>query len=288
MAKRIEFGLGVVGLVSVVLAAHALTGPEQMPPRDRSEAAQRASDLAAFERKAAELEAAAARLPSNAQGHHLIGALYLDKSRDPLLTSDQKRAYIARGVAAEDRALAANPRYVEAKIYKNLLLRTESALEADPVRRAELVREADALRSGALELQGSREAPSIPEGTVVIPGPPPPPPPPPGGVSGDIQWTYGKTAGPTLVSGTRLPTLVKRVQPVNAPMVIASGIQGDVEVEATIEAQGTVSRVRIVKSLPMLTQATYDAVRQWEFDPQTVPAGGAVISVTASFVPPPR
>jgi outer membrane biosynthesis protein TonB len=36
----------------------------------------------------------------------------------------------------------------------------------------------------------------------------------------------------------------------------------------------------------MLTQATIDAVRQWEFDPATVGGEPVVVTVTASFTPP--
>jgi len=49
-----------------------------------------------------------------------------------------------------------------------------------------------------------------------------------------------------------------------------------------------VAQLRVVKTQPMLTQATIDAVRQWEFDPKTVAAGGSVITVTANFTPPAR
>ena len=41
------------------------------------------------------------------------------------------------------------------------------------------------------------------------------------------------------------------------------------------------STVRVVRTLPMLTQATIDAVRQWEFDPATVGSEPVVVTVTA-------
>ena len=47
-------------------------------------------------------------------------------------------------------------------------------------------------------------------------------------------------------------------------MVMASGIQGEVVVEATVDTRGKVAMLRVVRTLPMLTQATIDAVRQWE------------------------
>ena len=71
-------------------------------------------------------------------------------------------------------------------------------------------------------------------------------------------------------------------------MAIASGYKGEVVLEANVDSRGKVSQVRVIRSQPMLTQATIDAVRQWEFDPATVPAGGSLITVTANFTPPAR
>ena len=62
-------------------------------------------------------------------------------------------------------------------MYKNLLLRTQATLETDAGLQAALLHEADTLRNRALELQRARPASyTIPEGTVVTPGPPPPRP----------------------------------------------------------------------------------------------------------------
>ncbi len=84
------------------------------------------------------------------------------------------------------------------------------------------------------------------------------------------------------------PVRTKDVRPIYAPMVIASGVKGEVVVEASVDARGRVGQLKVVKSQPMLTQATIDAVRQWEFDPATVAAGGSTITVTANFTPPSR
>ena len=127
----------------------------------------------------------------------------------------------------------------------------------------------------------------VPEGTLVntdVP-PPPPPPPPPGGVSEPIKWVYAET---TITAAAGAPVQTKDVRPIFAPMVIASGYKGDVVLDANVDARGKVTQVRVVKSQPMLTQATIDAVRQWEFDPKTVAAGGSLITVTAKFTPPSR
>ena len=45
-------------------------------------------------------------------------------------------------------------------------------------------------------------------------------------------------------------------------MVMASGIKGEVVLEATVDSRGKVGQVRVVKTQPMLTQAAVDAVRQ--------------------------
>ena len=286
MAKSFGVALGVVAVVSLGALAREHSAQQQMP-RDRTANEQRISDRAAFERKVSALEQTAAAQPANASAQHLVGSFYFEKTRDQSLTADEKRAYIKRGLAAEDRALAADPDYVEALVYKNLLLRTLATVQPDADLQAALLRDADALRNRALELQRPRPASStIPEGTVITPGPPPPPPPPPpGGVDGPIEWVYADT---NIAAAGKAPVKTKDVRPIYAPMVIESGYKGEVVLEAKVDAAGKVAQVRVIKSQPMLTQAAIDAVRQWEFDPATVDAGGSLITVTAKFTPPTR
>lgn len=286
MAKSFGVALGVVAVVSLGALARERSTQQQMP-RDCTANEQRSSDRAAFERRVSELEQTAAAQPANASVQHLVGSLYFEKTRDQSLTADEKRAYIKRGLAAEDRALAADPDYIEALVYKNLLLRTQATLETDAELQAALLHEADTLRNRALELQRARPASyTIPEGTVVTPGPPPPPPPPPpGGVDGPINWVYADTA---ITAVGKAPVKTKDMRPVYAPMVIASGYKGEVVLEAKIDAAGKVAQLRVIKSQPMLTQAAIDAVRQWEFDPATVEAAGSLITVKATFTPPTR
>jgi TonB family protein len=238
-----------------------------------------------FEQVIQSLDRVAALRPADAEPHHVVGTFYFEKTRDRTLTPETKQAYIERGIAAEDDALGINPDYVEALVYKNLLLRVQANSEPDPVRKQALVSQADALRNKALELQKSRSTAAIPDGTVINVGsvpPPPPPPPPPGGVAADFKWVYADTD--YTAPGRRL-LKTKDVRPVYAPMVMASGIKGDVVLEATVDSRGKVATVRVVQTLPMLTQATIDAVRQWEFDPATVGGEPVVVTVTASFTP---
>ena len=59
----------------------------------------------------------------------------------------------ARGLESVERALQLKPDYMEALVYKGLLLRLEANLDPDPRRRDELIREADELRDRAQRLR---------------------------------------------------------------------------------------------------------------------------------------
>ena len=66
------------------------------------------------------------------------------------------------------------------------------------------------------------------------------------------------------------PTLVKQEQPRYSPAARLAGLQGVVEVEAVVKADGTVGDVRILKSLDPtlgLDDAAVAATKQWVFTP---------------------
>jgi tetratricopeptide (TPR) repeat protein len=103
--------------------------------------------MEAFNR-AAELD------PNNPQVFHLIGSYYQEKAAKDFRLSDAvKREYILKGIEAEDKALALNPNYIDALVYKNILLRQQANLEKDRDRQQALIKEADQLRNRAMELQ---------------------------------------------------------------------------------------------------------------------------------------
>jgi protein TonB len=58
-----------------------------------------------------------------------------------------------------------------------------------------------------------------------------------------------------------------------------------VVLEATIDAQGRVTDVRVLRSVPLLDQAAIDAVRRWEFSPTHLNgvAIPVVMTVTVNF-----
>src|SRR5204862_2645514 len=113
------------------------------------------------------------RDPRSAEEYHRSAVEYFERpNKDTSLTADQKRETILKGIAAEDRALANRPDYVEALIYKNILLRMQALLSTDSQELNDLLKEADAIRNKALSLGASTTSGY----------PPPPPPPPPSGV----------------------------------------------------------------------------------------------------------
>ncbi len=105
-------------------------------------------------------------------------------------------------------------------------------------------------------------------------------PPPPGQVSADA-------ADPALRVGGDIQAPMKRrnVSPVYPQDAQDARVQGVVIIEARIERDGTVSRARVLRSIPMLDQAAVEAVQQWEFTP-TLVNGAAVpviMTVTVNF-----
>ena len=92
--------------------------------------------------------------PDNPEAFYTISTFYWEKAfRDFRITQDQKREYIVAGLEASDRALALNARYVDALVYKNILLRMQANETEDLDLRDELIAEADELRSMAEDLQ---------------------------------------------------------------------------------------------------------------------------------------
>ena len=103
--------------------------------------------------KAADLD------PNNPQGHQLVAVYYYDKSsKDVRLNDATKREYALKGIEATDRALALNADYADAMVYKNLLMRVLANTEKDRAKQQQLLRDADALRDKAIELNKRKTA----------------------------------------------------------------------------------------------------------------------------------
>jgi tetratricopeptide (TPR) repeat protein len=104
------------------------------------------------------LHQAADLTPDNPQGYHMVATYYQDVvQRDKRLTPAVAKEYIRKGIEAEDRALSLNKDYVDAMLYKNILLRHQARFETDRAKQDQLIREADELRNKAIEM-GKKKA----------------------------------------------------------------------------------------------------------------------------------
>lgn len=111
-----------------------------------------------FPKTIAALEAAAALEPNNPEGYHRVAVFYWDKSRGDFRLSDaQKRDYIEKGLAMEDKALSLNADYMEAMTYKNILLRMKANITKDAAEQKRLIDEADKLRNKVIDAQKRKQ-----------------------------------------------------------------------------------------------------------------------------------
>ena len=111
-----------------------------------------------FPKTIAALEQAAALEPNNPEGYHRVAVFYWDKTRgDFRLSPAEKRDFIQKGLAMEDKALSLNPDYMEAMTYKNILLRLQANIEKDPAVVKRLIEEADKLRNKVMDAQKRKQ-----------------------------------------------------------------------------------------------------------------------------------
>ena len=112
-----------------------------------------------FDKTIQALEARAQQEPNNPEAYYTIATFYWDKAyRDFRLPDAEKKKYVEAGVGAVDKAIALNNDYMDALVYKNLLLRLQANLEKNPARQQALLKEADQLRDRAQELRKQKAA----------------------------------------------------------------------------------------------------------------------------------
>jgi tetratricopeptide (TPR) repeat protein len=99
-------------------------------------------------------EQRADREPNNPEGFYTVATQYWDQAyRGVGVKEADKRNYVQKGLTAIDHAIQLKPDYVEAIVYKNLLLRSQALLEKDPAKQQALIKQADALRDKAEEIR---------------------------------------------------------------------------------------------------------------------------------------
>ena len=70
--------------------------------------------------------------------------------------------------------------------------------------------------------------------------------------------------------GVKAPVLTKEVKPKYTASALQRGVQGSVEVEAIVKADGHVGDVTVTRSLdPELDEQAVNALKEWEFRPGT-------------------
>jgi tetratricopeptide (TPR) repeat protein len=108
----------------------------------------------AFDKTIAALIERADRDPANPEAYYTIATYYWDHAyRTFTLTGVEKREMVMKGLGSVERAIGLKPDYMEALVYKNLLLRLQANLETDPLKRDQLIREADDTRDYAQQLR---------------------------------------------------------------------------------------------------------------------------------------
>ena len=71
-------------------------------------------------------------------------------------------------------------------------------------------------------------------------------------------------------NGVKLPTIAKEVRPTYPPAAKKMGITGSVTMDCVVRPDGSVGKVKVLKSLDAkhgFDQAAMDAMKQWRFNP---------------------
>jgi tetratricopeptide (TPR) repeat protein len=112
-----------------------------------------------FDKTMEALEERAGKEPNNPEAFYTISVYYWEKAyRDFKLTEKEKKGFVDKGEAAIDKALKLKPDYIEAIVYKGLLLRLQANLEKDPGKQQQLLKEAEALSAKAADLRKAKAA----------------------------------------------------------------------------------------------------------------------------------
>lgn len=224
----------------------------------------RFNDALAALRDGADLEATVA------EAQHRFATMAWQYAARDITDPMVRLPFVRLGVALESRALALKSDYAEAMTYKNMLLRLHSNLTSDPVEKAHLIAEADALRNRAMEIQGQGQ--SAPRPTVA--------PESFAGFGESFEQTLTRLTPARVGGDIRQPFKTRDVRPAYPAQAQTDRIQGVVIIEAIIDASGSVANARILRSIPALDEAAVSAVSRWQFTPSIVNGAPAAVMLT--------
>jgi tetratricopeptide (TPR) repeat protein len=107
-----------------------------------------------FEKTVKELEDASAADPKNPESHYTIAVFYWDAAfRDARLKEAEKKDYVQKGLNEIEKALQMKADYIDAIVYKGLLLRLQANMEKDAAKQQALLKEATQLSDKANTLR---------------------------------------------------------------------------------------------------------------------------------------
>ena len=110
-----------------------------------------------FEKTIEALRQRSAIEPDNPEAFYTIATYYWEKAfRDFRLNDEEEETYVMLGLTEVDKALDLNTDYIDALVYKNILMRMQANLTEDLDQQEQLIAEADTLRDRAEELQKLR------------------------------------------------------------------------------------------------------------------------------------
>jgi len=144
------------------LAEETLVSARDMRPDDAAVYLQLAgyyNRTGDFEQTMIALDERANREPDNPEAYYTISTYYWEKAfRDFNLTDEEKAQHVVDGLLAIDKALDLKDDYMEAMVYKNILLRMQANATRNQEEQDALIAEADALRDAADEIRKERAA----------------------------------------------------------------------------------------------------------------------------------
>jgi tetratricopeptide (TPR) repeat protein len=92
--------------------------------------------------------------PNNPEAWHTIGIYFQSKVyNDKRLPRAQALEYVLKGIEAEDKALAINPDYHDALVFKNILMKQQALYEKDPAKIKQLLQESDVIFKRAEQIR---------------------------------------------------------------------------------------------------------------------------------------
>ena len=112
-----------------------------------------------FDKSMEALTARAEREPGNPEAFYTLATYNWEKAyRDFNLNDVEKMQFVQAGLQSIDKALELNDQYMEALVYKSLLLRVQANLEKNPARQQALLKEATDLNNQADEIRKKNAA----------------------------------------------------------------------------------------------------------------------------------